>query len=219
MCSGRRERGRRPGVGQPDRRRADGPDRELPRPDLGRTQRPRGRRCRSRTPSTSSAWTCRSPPSTTPTRSAGRRAGRPSTTPRATSIPGEQVEMRVGQSRLIRAQSVDTKFGSFEPGEVENYIKPIEMYIDHLAAITQTPAYYLKGKMANLSADALRAADAGLVDRCSHKILSFSRRVGRSHARRFPRQGRHQTRQGPGGRDACGATRRHCRSRRSSMRQ
>jgi len=88
-------------------------------------------------------------------------------------IPGEQVEMRVGQSRLIRANSPDTKFGAFEVGDVQNYIQPIELYIDHLAAVTQTPAYYLKGKMANLSADALRAADAGLVDRCRHKILSL----------------------------------------------
>jgi hypothetical protein len=81
------------------------------------------------------------------------------------TIPGEQVELRVGQSRLVRASSPDTKFGVFEPGAVENYIKPIEMYINHLAAVTQTPAYYLKGQMANLSADALHAADAGLVDR------------------------------------------------------
>ena len=89
-------------------------------------------------------------------------------------IAGEEVEMRVGQSRLIRANSIDTKFGAFEVGDVQNYTTPIELYIDHLAAVTQTPAYYLKGKMANLSADALRAADAGLVDRCHHKILGFS---------------------------------------------
>jgi len=93
--------------------------------------------------------------------------------PDGTPIPGEEVEMRVGQSRLIRASHPDTKFGVFETGQVDNYIKPVEMYVDHLAAVTQTPAYYLKGKMANLSADALRAADAGLVDRCRHKILSF----------------------------------------------
>jgi hypothetical protein len=89
-------------------------------------------------------------------------------------IPGEQVEVRVGQTRFLRAESPETKFGVLEAGDVQNYILPIEMYVDHLAAVTQTPAYYLKGKMANLSADALRAADAGLVDRCRHKILSYS---------------------------------------------
>jgi hypothetical protein len=89
-------------------------------------------------------------------------------------VPGDQVELKVGQSRLIRANSPETTFGTFQTGDVENYIKPIEMYVDHLAAVTQTPAYYLKGKMANLSAEALHAADAGLIDRCRHKILSFS---------------------------------------------
>jgi hypothetical protein len=89
-------------------------------------------------------------------------------------IPGDQVEIKLSQSRIVRAESPDTKFGSFEQGNVENYIHPIELYVDHLAAVTQTPAYYLKGKMANLSADALRAADAGLADRVRHKILSFS---------------------------------------------
>jgi hypothetical protein len=94
--------------------------------------------------------------------------------PDGTPIAGDKLDVKMGQTRLVRAASPDTKFGSFEVGEAANYIHPVEMYIDHLAAITQTPAYYLKGKMANLSADALRAADAGLVDRCQHKILSFS---------------------------------------------
>jgi hypothetical protein len=89
-------------------------------------------------------------------------------------IPGDQVEIKLSQSRIVRAESIETKFGSFTQGDVQNYIHPIELYVDHLAAVTQTPAYYLKGKMANLSADALRAADAGLADRVRHKILAFS---------------------------------------------
>jgi hypothetical protein len=48
------------------------------------------------------------------------------------------------------------------------------MYIDHLAAQTQTPLYYLKGKMAAMSADAMHAQDQGLVDRCKAKILGLS---------------------------------------------
>jgi hypothetical protein len=88
-------------------------------------------------------------------------------------LTGRQVEIAAGQSRLWRAESPETTFGQLEPGDVQNYIGPIELYIDHLAAVTQTPAYYLKGKMANLSADALRAADAGLVDRCRAKLLGL----------------------------------------------
>lgn len=89
-------------------------------------------------------------------------------------LTNREVELAAGQSRLWRAESSDTKFGTLTPGDVNNYILPIELYIDHLAAVTQTPVYYLKGKMANLSADALHAADAGLVDRCNGKILSLS---------------------------------------------
>lgn len=90
--------------------------------------------------------------------------------PDGLELTGRQVEIATGQSRLLRAESPETKFGQFQSGNVDNYIKPIELYVDHLAAMTQTPAYYLKGKMANLSADALHAADAGLVDRVRAKI-------------------------------------------------
>ena len=74
---------------------------------------------------------------------------------------------------MLVSESPDTKFGTLTPGDVRNYIEPIEMAIDHLAALTRTPAYYLKGKMANLSADALRAADAGLVSKCERKQMYF----------------------------------------------
>lgn len=84
-------------------------------------------------------------------------------------LTGREVELLAGQSRLWRAENTETNFGQLSPGDVNNYIAPIELYIDHLAAMTQTPAYYLKGKMANLSADALHAADQGLVDRVKLK--------------------------------------------------
>jgi len=75
---------------------------------------------------------------------------------------------------MIRTESKEAKLGQFEMGNVENYLRPIEMYIDHLAAQTQTPLYYLKGKMSTMSADAMHAQDQGLVDRCQNKIASFS---------------------------------------------
>jgi hypothetical protein len=89
-------------------------------------------------------------------------------------ISGRDVEVYLSQSRFIRAEGENTKFGAFAQGNVENYLRPIEMYIDHLAAQTQTPLYYLKGKMSTMSADAMHAQDQGLVDRCEGKILSFS---------------------------------------------
>ena len=89
-------------------------------------------------------------------------------------LTGREVEVMMSATRMIRAESHETSFGAFTTGDVNNYIGPIELYVDHLAAQTQTPVYYLKGKLANLSADAMHAADQGLVDRCKGKILSYS---------------------------------------------
>ena len=89
-------------------------------------------------------------------------------------LTGREVEVMMAATRMVRAESKETSFGSFAPGDVNNYILPIELYIDHLAAQTQTPVYYLKGKLANLSADAMHAADQGLVDRVKGKILNYS---------------------------------------------
>jgi hypothetical protein len=89
-------------------------------------------------------------------------------------LSAREVELAMSATRLVRATSTETKFGAWSPGDVNNYILPIELYIDHLAAQTQTPVYYLKGKLANLSADAMHAADQGLVDRVKGKILAYS---------------------------------------------
>lgn len=90
-------------------------------------------------------------------------------------ISNREVELYLSASRMIRAEGEDTKFGSFEQGDVENYLKPIMMYLDHLAGQTQTPAYYLKGGTSrSMSADSMHAEDQGLVDRTGMKILSFS---------------------------------------------
>lgn len=89
-------------------------------------------------------------------------------------ISGREVEIYLAATRMIRTESKEAKFGQFEQGNVENYLRPIEMWVDHLAAQTQTPLYYLKGKMSTMSADAMHAQDQGLVDRCQNKILSFS---------------------------------------------
>ena len=79
--------------------------------------------------------------------------------------------LKASQGSVWVSESPDTVFGTLTPGDVGNYIQPIEMYVDHLAAITRTPAYYLKGKMANLSAEALKAADLGLVYRVKRKTF------------------------------------------------
>lgn len=73
--------------------------------------------------------------------------------------------------RLITLEDPNAKLVSLPESNLENYIKAVESHVRHLAAITQTPAHYLLGQMVNLSADAIRAAEAGLISKVSrHKI-------------------------------------------------
>jgi hypothetical protein len=58
--------------------------------------------------------------------------------------------------------------------DLNNYVKPIEMLIQHLAAQTRTPPHYLLSSIVNASGDALKSAEAGLVSKVEKKILDFS---------------------------------------------
>ena len=64
---------------------------------------------------------------------------------------------------IITASDVDTKFGQFTSADLRQYVEALEAHIRHLAAITQTPPHYLLGSLVNLSAEALAAAEAGLM--------------------------------------------------------
>ena len=52
-----------------------------------------------------------------------------------------------------------------------------KMSLEDIAAQTRTPQHYLIGKMANLSGDALLAAETGLVKRTEEKCKSFGRGI------------------------------------------
>lgn len=82
--------------------------------------------------------------------------------------------LKASQSDIWASEDPNTKFGQLEPGQVDNYIKPIELYIRHLAAQTRTPPHYLLGEIVNASGDALKAAETGLTFRCDRKKLDFS---------------------------------------------
>lgn len=67
--------------------------------------------------------------------------------------------------RLIVAEDPNAKLVSLPESDLKNYIAYAEMSIRQLGAITQTPVHYLLGEMVNLSADAIRAAEAGLISK------------------------------------------------------
>lgn len=79
--------------------------------------------------------------------------------------------VKLAVNRLIQIENKDGKLVQLPEAQLDNYIKFAETHIRHLAAITQTPAHYLLGEMVNLSADAIRAAEAGLISKTKgHQI-------------------------------------------------
>lgn len=85
--------------------------------------------------------------------------------------------VQLAVNRLIQIENKDGKLVQLPEAQLDNYIKFAESHIRHLAAITQTPAHYLLGEMVNLSADAIRAAEAGLIS----KVKAHQVDLGESH--------------------------------------
>lgn len=80
----------------------------------------------------------------------------------------------VSADRIVQLEDKDAKVHQFDEASLKNYIDTVEMQVKHLAAVTKTPAHYLLGEMVNLSADAIRAAEAGLIS----KVRRHQRSLG-----------------------------------------
>lgn len=78
---------------------------------------------------------------------------------------------KAGQDRVFMAEEIGAKFGQFTASDLGNFVTAIEMVVQHIAALSSTPPHYLLAKMANLSGDALKAAETGLVAKVRGKTL------------------------------------------------
>ncbi|MFB7288986.1 phage portal protein [Actinacidiphila glaucinigra] len=75
--------------------------------------------------------------------------------------------------RILWLENPNAKVESWPAASLTAYTDIIEVAVGHIAAQTRTPQHYLVGKMANLSGDALIAAETGLVKRAEEKQLWF----------------------------------------------
>jgi hypothetical protein len=85
-----------------------------------------------------------------------------------------QAEVKALVSRIWSFKQHDAKVQELGESNLQNYVRPIEMLIQHLAAQTRTPPHYLLSSIVNASGDALKAAEAGLVSKVRKKQLDFS---------------------------------------------
>lgn len=87
---------------------------------------------------------------------------------------GDPVEpFNVAVDRLIVSEDSDTSFGSFDVTDLRPYIDAVAQDVQHLASVSRTPPHYLLGEMVNISAEALKAAEAGLVSKVRNRMLTL----------------------------------------------
>jgi hypothetical protein len=94
------------------------------------------------------------------------------------SVP---VPMDHNARRFLFAEDEKAKFGSLDETPLEGFIQSIEMSVKHLSALAQVPPHHLLGQIANLSAEALQAAETSL----SRKVEEFRKSFGESWERVF----------------------------------
>lgn len=77
------------------------------------------------------------------------------------------------KDRLLWLSKVGATIGQFSAADLGAYLKVIDQCVRHIAAQTRTPPQYLLGEMSNIAADALEAAESGLVAKAMDKQLHF----------------------------------------------
>lgn len=93
----------------------------------------------------------------------------------------QPIPIKGGAGRFLFAESTDAKFGTLPGTPLNGFIESWEAAIRDLSARSQTPPAHLLGQIANLSADALTAAEISFL----RKVAEFRVRFGESWERVF----------------------------------
>lgn len=94
---------------------------------------------------------------------------------KASDAQAEKMRLRIED--LLIAEDADTKFGTLDASDLKQFLDASDSDLRSLAAITQTPPHHLLGVSSNLQAEALAAAEAGLL----RKANDFRTICGEAH--------------------------------------
>ncbi|MFD9442168.1 phage portal protein [Streptomyces sp. NPDC060001] len=75
--------------------------------------------------------------------------------------------------KLWTVDDPEVKFGEFSATDLVPYVRAVEAAVQDLAAISRTPPHYLIGAVVNVSGDALKAAETGLVAKVRDRQTGF----------------------------------------------
>lgn len=85
---------------------------------------------------------------------------------------GQPVEpYKAAVDRMFLNEDPSARFGDFNATDLGPYLSAVRDDIKDIAAVTSTPPHYLLGDMINLSAEALKAAEAGLISKVRDLML------------------------------------------------
>lgn len=94
-----------------------------------------------------------------------------------TEEDARQKRLQLRQQDLLIAEDPDTRFGSLDETPLDGFIRAEDSDVEKLAAVSQTPASALTGKIVNVAADALAQARAPL----TQKVTERQKTNGKSH--------------------------------------
>ncbi|MFG3014294.1 phage portal protein [Streptomyces cinerochromogenes] len=75
--------------------------------------------------------------------------------------------------RLWTTDDPEVRFGEFAATDLAPYVRTVESAVQDLAAISRTPPHYLIGAVVNVSGDALKAAETGLISKVRDRQRNF----------------------------------------------
>lgn len=86
---------------------------------------------------------------------------------------------KFSRGRALWLEDPTTKIEQWTPAKLDVFTNEIEIMVGHIAAQTRTPAHYLLigGTIANVSGDAMKALETGLVKRTEEKTQHFGRAI------------------------------------------
>jgi Phage portal protein, SPP1 Gp6-like len=94
-----------------------------------------------------------------------------------TGQPVSKESLEAGVSRVLMFAGPNARAQEWAQADPARLVSLIEMFVQHSAAQSRTPPHYLLVQMANMSSDALKTAETGLVARTRAKMPYF----GESH--------------------------------------
>lgn len=95
-----------------------------------------------------------------------------------TDESGQPIEpFKAAVDRLWVIEDDNVQVGEFQATDISPYLRAVEADVKDMAARTRTPSQYLLGAMVNISGDALKAAESGLVSKVKQRQRPFGEAI------------------------------------------